>query len=101
MFPLLSLSALLTVSTLAGCAPTCDSTAPMAVVEISDMPPGWSVEKEAAEYAANQASGDTANSDTEGASECGGMCNPQMCPAGTYFSGPITCQCVKPSKEAP
>jgi len=52
-----------------------------------------------ASSAVPEPSGEAA-SDTTEPTECGGMCNPHACPPGTYFSGPITCQCVKPAKWA-
>jgi hypothetical protein len=75
----LAVSLLLTLAAI-GCAPTCVADGNGNVTIVDD------------ENAA------TGNADTGEPVECGGMCNPAACPKGTVFSGPATCQCIKPSK---
>jgi len=64
--PLAVLSLLAALAAPIGCAPTCDSPA---------------------------AAGDSDNPDNE-PTECGGLCRPDRCPAGYYYSGPPNCSCL-------
>jgi hypothetical protein len=46
-----------------------------------------------ARAASTAAAGDSDNPDNE-PSECGGLCRPDRCPAGYYYSGPPNCSCL-------
>ena len=62
-------SLLAALAAAAGCAPTCDTAG-------NGNDPG-----------------DSDNPDNE-PSECGGLCRPDRCPAGYYYSGPPNCSCL-------